>query len=66
MKKPVSLLKFEYINWEGKKGVRAVKPLEIWFGKTEWHPEDQWLLRAWDIEKDAERNFALKDILRFL
>lgn len=65
MKKETPPLEFEYVNWEGEKASRKVKPIEIWYGKTEWHPEEQWLLRAIDVEKDAERNFALKDIIKF-
>lgn len=59
-------LKFDYINWEGKRAVRRVKPLEIWYGKTEWHPKDGWFLRALDLEKNEERNFSLQDIIKFL
>ena len=59
-------LKFEYINWEGKKAIRSVRPIEIWYGKTQWHPKKQWLLRAIDLDKNEERNFAVKDILKFL
>lgn len=59
-------LKFDYINWEGKQAVRTVKPIEIWYGKTEWHPEEGWFLRAIDLDKKAERNFAIKDIIKFL
>ncbi len=53
-------LKFEYTNWKGQTSVRTVKPLEIWYGKTEWHPQRQWFLRAMDMGKNEERNFALK------
>lgn len=63
IKKP---LVFEYINWEGKKAVRRVMPIKLWYGKTQYHPKEQWLLRATDLEKDAERDFAVKDIVRFL
>jgi len=59
-------LTFEYINWEGKKAIRRVRPIEIWYGKTEWHPKSQRLLRAMDLDKNEERNFAVKDILKFL
>jgi predicted DNA-binding transcriptional regulator YafY len=59
-------LKFKYKNWEGKTAVRKVRPTEIWYGKTQWHPKTQWLLRAWDLDKDAERNFAVQDIIKFL
>jgi hypothetical protein len=46
--------------------VRRVKPIEVWYGKTEWHPKEQWFLKAMDLEKGEERNFAIRDILRFL
>lgn len=59
-------LVFEYTNWEGKIAIRRVKPIGIWYGKTEWHPKEQWLLKAIDLDKEEERNFAIKDILRFL
>lgn len=59
-------LKFEYVNWEGKKATRTVEPLKIWYGKTKWHPKKQWLLKAKDLDKNAERDFALKDIVKFL
>ena len=59
-------LTFDYVNWEGKRAVRTVMPIKIWYGHTEWHKKDQWLLKAHDIEKDADRDFAVKDILKFL
>lgn len=66
MKKENPPLVFKYTNWEGKTAVRKIQPIEIWYGKTEWHPEEQWLLKAIDIEKNEERDFALKDIIKFL
>ncbi len=62
MQKP---LKFKYKNWEGKLAVRTVKPIKSWYGKTKWHPKEQWLLRALDLEKNEERDFAVKDIIKF-
>ena len=59
-------LKFEYVNWEGKRAVRRVKPIKIWFGKTQWHPKNGWLLKALDLDKNEKRDFALKDIIKFL
>ncbi len=63
MQKP---LKFDYINWEGKRAVRTVMPIKIWYGKTQWHPKEQWLMRALDLDKNEKRDFALKDILKFI
>lgn len=54
-----------YTNWKGETAQRTIKPIELWYGATEYHPEKQWLLRALDIEKDDERNFAMKDIERW-
>ncbi len=59
-------LKFKYKNWEGKTGVREVEPIEVWYGETEWHKGKQWFLKAVDVEKKAERDFALRDVLKFL
>jgi predicted DNA-binding transcriptional regulator YafY len=51
-----------YTNYRGETSVRRVIPQRIWFGATDWHPENQWMLDAVDVDKDAERSFALKDI----
>lgn len=59
-------LKFIYTNWEGETRERTVIPIKIWHGKTDFHPEEQWFLKAIDEEKNAERDFALKDIKNFL
>ena len=55
----------DYINWEGKRGIRKILPIKIFFGSTKWHKEAQWLLKAMDIDKGEERDFALKDILKW-
>lgn len=54
-------LKFSYRNWKGETGVRTVAPTQIWYGATEYHPEKQWFLKALDLDKDEERDFALAD-----
>jgi len=56
----------EYKNWEGKVGTRKVGPIKIWHGRTKWHPKRQWFLKAIDLDKKEERDFALKDIIKFL
>jgi|GEM_PF-770818 len=55
---PVTLI---YTNYRGEAAERTITPKRIWFGATEWHPEPQWLVTAFDAEKQADRNFALKD-----
>lgn len=59
-------LKFEYKNWKGKVGIRRVMPKKIWYGSTKWHPDEGWLLKAHDLDKDAERDFAVMDIIKFI
>jgi len=44
-------LQFEYKNWLGKVSKRTVIPYEVWYGITEFHKKEQWLLRAFDVNK---------------
>lgn len=53
---------FEYVNYRGESSTRRVIPLDSRFGSTKWHPRRQWLLRAWDLDKEAQREFAMGDI----
>lgn len=50
-----------YKNWRGEVAIRKIIPISIRYGKTEWHPEMGWLLLAFDVDKQAEREFALSD-----
>lgn len=59
-------LRVLYKNWRGETAERLIRPIKIWFGSTEWHPEKQWLLTALDIDKQVERDFALTDIIKWL
>lgn len=52
----------DYTNWRGETARRSIRPIRMWWGKTEWHPEEQWMLTAWDCEKDAIRDFAWQDM----
>lgn len=60
--KPNDLIEFDYINWQGKKGHRKVEVMDLYYGSNEYHPEEQWLLRAFDLDKAKERFFAMKDM----
>lgn len=51
-----------YTNYKGETGVRKILPKSISFEHNEWHKEDQWLMVAFDLDKSADRTFALKDI----
>ncbi|MDR6431282.1 hypothetical protein [Brucella pseudogrignonensis] len=54
-------IKISYTNYRGENSIRTITPIKPWYGSTEWHPEPQWLLTAFDHEKQANRDFALKD-----
>lgn len=55
-----------YTNYRGETAIREIIPKLIHFGSTEWHPEPQWLLTAFDAEKQADRGFAMRDIRAWL
>lgn len=54
----------DYTNYRGERSVRLIEPLPdgLFFGSNEYHPQQQWLLRAVDVEKKALRTFALRDV----
>lgn len=51
-----------YTNWKNEESWRRIIPNAIFFGETEWHKEPQWILIAYDYDKQAHRSFAIKDI----
>ena len=51
-----------YTNYRGETARRRIVPGSLRYGSTEYHPEPQWLLEAFDLEKKAERTFAMHDI----
>lgn len=56
------IIRISYRNWQGKVSTRTVRVIRLTYGATEWHPELQWLLEAFDLEKGAVRLFALQDM----
>lgn len=56
------LLSFVYTNWRGETERRRVRLLGLRRGSTEWHPEPQLLLRAFCLDRQKEREFALSGI----
>lgn len=63
---PQKVVKILYQNYRGEISYRDILPGKIWFGATNWHKEEQWLLEAHDIEKGALRNFAIKDVQKWI
>lgn len=58
---PVPPIQFTYTNWRGVTSRREVIPTRVWFGSTEWHPENGWMMTGYDVAKAEWRDFALKD-----
>jgi predicted DNA-binding transcriptional regulator YafY len=52
----------DYTNWKGERRKREVIPSALYYGFTEFHQEWQWILRAFDVEKNTSRDFAMKDV----
>jgi len=59
-------IKVKYKNYQGITSIRTIIPQQIHYGSTDYHKENQWLLDVWDVEKDAQRTYAMMDILEFI
>jgi predicted DNA-binding transcriptional regulator YafY len=55
-------IEFDYVNWKGVKGRRKVEVNEFHYDSTKYHPEKQWLLEAFDLDKGELRIFAMRDM----
>lgn len=55
--------KVQYKNWKGEIAERTIMPYHVFFGATEYHEEEQWLLEAHCLDKEELRTFALKDMV---
>ena len=69
--KPVALLHLckgekdiavEYTNYRGERSIRLLRPIHFYYGITEYHQDQQWLMSAYDHAKQALRTFAMRDI----
>lgn len=59
-------LRFFYTNYKGEQSYRTVQNPRIYFGNTPYHRKLQWLLEAYDCDKDDIRVFALEDCMDFI
>lgn len=55
-------IKVVYKNWKGEVAERTIIPKQIFYGSTEWHQQEQWLLEVFDVDRNATRVYALCDI----
>lgn len=53
---------FSYMNHKGVFRRRKAIMLGVFWGSDQWHSTPQWLVKGQDLEKDAVRTFALKNI----
>lgn len=56
-------MRFVYTNWRGETSERRAFPISVRWGNTEWHPAPCWLMKAFDADKNAEREFAMLDMV---
>ncbi len=61
---PAKTIVIDYTNWRGERRFRPAIPIEgsLWFGCNDYHPQDQWFLRAVDPEDGQEKDFPLASI----
>lgn len=55
-----------YKNYRGEVAQRKIIPVDVFFASNEYHKDEQWLLKVFDIEKNDYRTYALKDIQSWL
>ena len=48
-----------YTNYLGETARREISPVGIWFGSTDWHPKNGWLLHCYDWGKKDWRDYEL-------
>lgn len=59
----IPTLRVVYKNHRGEISERLISLDALFFGTTRWHPEPQWFLRAWDFDKKAQRDFAMRGFI---
>jgi predicted DNA-binding transcriptional regulator YafY len=52
----------DYTNHDGVRRWRQITPEGLRYGSNVWHPEPQYLLSAYDLERDDFRIFAVLNI----
>ncbi len=59
-------IKVVYKNYRDEVAERIIIPQKIFWGSTEWHKDEQWLLEVFDVERDTQRVYAMKDVIEWL
>lgn len=48
-----------YTNHRGETAKRRLLPIKMWFGCTAWHPTAQHFLKAFCLDRQETRDFAM-------
>ncbi len=61
---PPGAARIDYTNWKGARAIRTIVPKAFEFGTSAFHADeaDQWFVIAWDLDRNVERMFAMKNI----
>lgn len=60
-------IRFFYKNWKGQCGYRTIQGVPMfWYGESAYHKGKQWFIKAYDVEKQDIRDFAVVDIIEFV
>lgn len=62
MEESKAVVIIDYTNWKGVRMNRKISPIRIFWGQNTYHPEEQYLLEAYDLDKLEIRYFAMKDV----
>lgn len=60
---PKHIVNIYYKNWKGETSWRRIVPINIDFKSTKYHTKQQWILEAFDVDKQSHRSFAMCDII---
>lgn len=56
-------VEIDYTNWRGERRRRVIIPTgRVEWANSEWHPQMQWLLEAYDPEDGKVKEFAMSGI----
>ena len=54
-----------YRNYAGKTSRRLISPWGLESGPSDWHPEAELILKAYDHGKEAQRDFDVSEIYQW-
>ena len=58
-------IKMEYKNYKGKRKFFNINPVSLEFGTTPHNSNENWLLKAVDLDDNIEKKFVINNIQRF-